>query len=220
MANFLLAASILAADFTCLRDQIGAAEAAGADWIHVDVMDGHFVPNISMGPLIVEACRRITKLPLDVHLMISHPENFVEDFAHAGANKITVHIEEGSHIHRTLESIRVLNVSPAITLNPGTPAAALQAVLPFVDMVLVMSVNPGFGGQKFIPQSLEKITEIRAMLDGIGSRASIEVDGGINHETLPSCLKAGANVFVAGNSVFNHPQGIAAGIQALRKSVA
>lgn len=220
MADILLSASILAADFTCLRDQVSAAVDAGVDWIHIDVMDGHFVPNISMGPMIVEACRRITSLPLDVHLMISNPERYVEDFARAGANKITVHIEGGTNIHRTVQSIRALGVSPAITLNPGTPASAIQAMLPFVDMVLVMTVNPGFGGQEFIPESLQKIAEIRDMIARINSKALIQVDGGITDETLPSCYTAGATVYVCGSSIFHDPRGIPAAVRGLRQSVA
>lgn len=220
MPDFYISASILSADFTCLADQVRAAEKAGTDWFHIDVMDGIFVPNISMGPMIVDAVRRVTTLPLDVHLMIDRPERYLEDFASAGANKITVHIENALHIHRTVEAIRALKVSPGIVLNPGTPAAALQAILPFVDMVLVMSVNPGFGGQKFIQQTTGKVAEIRNMLDAIGSKAIIQVDGGINHETLPGCYQSGARAFVAGNALFKHPQGIAAGVSALRQALA
>ncbi len=218
MYNFLLSPSILSSDFTRLGDQIREAERAGADWIHVDVMDGHFVPNISMGPVIVEACRRITALPLDVHLMIEKPERFVQDFIHAGATHLTVHIEGNPHVHRTLGVIRELGASPGIVLNPGTPAASLEAVLPFVDMVLVMSVNPGFSGQKYIPTTPRKIAQIRAMMQALGVQANIEVDGGITAETLPACAEAGANVFVAATSVFKHPGGVAAGIAALRSA--
>lgn len=220
MTKIILSSSILSSDFTCLGDQIREAEDGGVDWIHVDVIDGHFAPNITMGPFIVEACRRVTRLPLDVHLMIEKPERYVEDFANAGASHLTVHIEGNPHVHRTLQTIRALNVSPSIVLNPGTPASSLEAVLPFVDMVLVMSVNPGFSGQKFIETTPRKIAQIRAMLDSIGSRAHIEVDGGITVDTLPQCVAAGANVFVAATSIFKHPQGIAAGIAALRRAVA
>jgi ribulose-phosphate 3-epimerase len=188
------------------------------DWIHIDVMDGHFVPNISMGPVIVEACRRATALPLDVHLMIEKPERYIEDFIQAGANHVTVHIEGNPHILRTLQAIRALRASPGIVLNPGTPASSLEAVLPFVDMVLVMSVNPGFSGQKFIEITPRKIAQVRGMLDTIGSQAKIEVDGGITGDTLPRCLAAGANVFVASTAIFKHPGGIAAGVADLRRA--
>lgn len=214
-----ISASILAADFTCLRDQVLQAVDAGADWIHVDVMDGHFVPNITFGPLIVETCRRITNLPLDVHLMIEHPERYIEDFASAGATNLTIHIEGSPNIHRTLGAIHALKVNPAIVLNPGTPASSLESILPLVNMVLVMTVNPGFGGQKFLHPMLEKIRQVRAMLDEVNPAAQIEVDGGIAENTMPLVYAAGARVFVAGNSIFNHPLGIAEGIQALRQAV-
>lgn len=214
-----ISASILAADFTCLRDQILQAADAGADWIHVDVMDGHFVPNITFGPLMVEACRRITNLPLDVHLMIEHPERYIADFASAGATNLTVHIENNPNIHRTLGAIRELNLNPAIVLNPGTPAAMLETVLPLVDMVLVMTVNPGFGGQQFLHPMLKKIQQVRVMLNDVNPNAQIEVDGGIADITASAAYHAGARIFVAGNSIFNHPQGIAAGIHAIRQAV-
>lgn len=220
MTKIILSSSILSSDFTRLGDQIREAESGGVDWIHVDVIDGHFAPNITMGPFIVEACRRVTNLPLDVHLMIEKPERYVEDFANAGASHLTVHIEGNPHVHRTLQTIRNLNVSPSIVLNPGTPASSLEAVLPFVDMVLVMSVNPGFSGQQFISTTPAKIAQIRGMLNTIGSQAHIEVDGGITAETLPQCVAAGANVFVAATSIFKYPEGIAAGIAALRRAVA
>jgi len=213
----VLAPSILSADFTRLGEQISACEHAGADWIHVDVMDGHFVPNLTFGPLILQACRRATTLPLDVHLMIEKPESMLEAFAQAGATRLTVHVETCPHLHRTLEQIRELGVLPAVTLNPSTPAIALKEILPLVDLVLVMSVNPGFGGQKFIEASLGKIAEIRRMLDEIGSTAWLEVDGGVSAETLPRLQQAGADAFVAGNSVFNHRNGIQAGVNALRE---
>jgi ribulose-phosphate 3-epimerase len=212
----VLAPSILSADFTRLGEQIAACQAAGADWIHVDVMDGHFVPNLTFGPLILQACRRATNLPLDVHLMVEKPESMLEAFARAGASRLTVHVETCPHLHRTLEQIRELGVLPGVTLNPSTPAVALKEILPLVDLVLVMSVNPGFGGQKFIEASLAKIAEIRSMLDEIGSTAWLEVDGGVSVETLPRLRAAGVDAFVAGNSVFNHPNGIQAGVRALR----
>ncbi len=213
----VLAPSILSADFTRLGEQVFACEQAGADWIHVDVMDSHFVPNLTFGPLILQACRRATALPLDVHLMIEKPESMLEAFAGAGATRLTVHVETCPHLHRTLEQIRELGVLPGVTLNPSTPAIALKEILPLVDLVLVMTVNPGFGGQKFIEASLGKIAEIRRMLDEIGSTAWLEVDGGVSAETLPRLRQAGADAFVAGNSVFNHRDGIQAGVAALRE---
>jgi len=218
MSDILLSASILAADFSCLRDAIHQAEDAGVDWIHVDVMDGHFVPNITFGPLMVEACRRVTALPLDVHLMIERPEHYIEDFARAGASKLTVHIEAAPNIHRTLGAIRAAGVSPSIVMNPGTPASSIESVLPLVDMVLVMTVNPGFGGQEFLHSMLEKIHKVRAMLDAANPAALIEVDGGITAETLPMVYAAGARVMVAGSAIFNHLDGTAAGVRALRNS--
>ena len=218
MKTFLVAPSILSADFLHLQDQINACEAAGADWIHVDVMDGHFVPNLTMGPLVVEACRRATKLPLDVHLMIEQPERLLEDFARAGADHLTVHVETCPHLHRTMQQIKGLGLKAGVVLNPGTPAVAIEPVLPLADLVLVMSVNPGFSGQAFIPEAASKVAEIRGRLDSLGSQAWLEVDGGIAAETLPKMQKAGANVFVAGSAIFGHPQGIAGGVRTLREA--
>lgn len=218
-SEFRIAPSILSADFLHLEDQIRACESAGADWIHVDVMDGHFVPNLTMGPVIVEACKRATRLPLDVHLMIEHPEDLLEDFAKAGADHLTVHVETCPELHHTLQSIRSLGCMAGVSLNPDTPAAAIQPVLPLADLVLVMSVNPGYSGQAFMPQAIAKAAEIRAQLDAIGSSAWLEVDGGITAETLPQMRAAGATVFVAASAVFKHPQGIAAGIGALRSAL-
>jgi ribulose-phosphate 3-epimerase len=214
--NLLIAPSILSADFLHLKEQIAACEEAGADWIHIDVMDGHFVPNLTMGPLVVEACRRATNLPLDVHLMIEQPERLLEDFARAGANHLTVHVETCPHLHRTIQQIKSLGCKAGVTLNPATPTLMLEPILPFVDLVLVMSVNPGFSGQVFIPQAIEKVAAIRRDLDALGSPAWLQVDGGMAADTLPLMRAAGADVFVAGNAVFKHPQGIAAGIRALR----
>ena len=216
MTNFLIAPSILSADFTRLGADLAACESAGADWIHVDVMDGRFVPNITMGQFIVEACRRVTGLPLDVHLMIEKPEEHLETFAKAGASTLTVHVETCPHLHRTLQYIKSLGCKAGVVLNPGTPVGALEAVLGEADLVLVMSVNPGFGGQKFIPESLARIREIRKMLDMLGSSAWLEVDGGVSVETIAQLKEAGATAFVAGTSVFKHPQGIEAGIKVLR----
>ncbi len=215
----ILSASILSADFANLKDQIHQAELAGVDWIHVDVMDGHFVPNISMGPFMVETCRRITTLPLDVHLMIENPERYIDAFAHAGASTLSVHIENNPNIHRTLQAIRALGVKAGIVVNPGTPAAALSAVLPEVDMVLVMTVNPGYSGQAFIPGVLAKIAEIKTMIDQAHLTVPIQVDGGITADTLPLTRARGASIFVAATAIFKHPAGIAAGINALRNSI-
>ena len=216
MLPAVLAPSILSADFTHLGEDIAACERAGADWIHVDVMDGHFVPNMTLGPLVVEACRRATKLPLDVHLMIENPDNLLEAFASAGADRLTVHVETCPHLHRTIQHIQSLGVKAGVTLNPGTPAVMLKEIYAYVDLILVMTVNPGFGGQSFITEMLGKIAEIRADLDRSGSKAWLEVDGGVSEKTLAAMKKAGANAFVAGNSVFNHPGGIASGIQTLK----
>jgi ribulose-phosphate 3-epimerase len=215
-SRLILVPSILSADFTRLGEQLALCEAAGADWIHVDVMDGDFVPNITVGPMIVEACRRATSLPLDVHLMIEQPERHLEAFAGAGATSITVHVETCPHLHRTVQQIKELGVRAGVTLNPSTPAALIAPVVHFADLVLVMTVNPGFGGQTFIPETLPKVAEIRRMLDTIESPAWLEVDGGIAAETIQSTREAGATAFVAGNAVFHHPAGIAEGIRALR----
>lgn len=212
----ILAPSILSADFTRLGAEIAACESAGADWLHIDVMDGHFVPNITMGPFIVEHCKRASKLPLDVHLMIEKPEGLLEAFAKAGASILTVHVETCPHLHRTLEFIKSLGCKAGVTLNPGTPIAALESVLHLADLVLVMSVNPGFSGGKFVPESFARVAEVRKRLDALGSSAWLEVDGGVNAENLPRLKEAGATAFVAATAVFKYPQGVAAGIQALR----
>lgn len=215
----ILSASILSADFANLQDQIRQAESAGVDWIHVDVMDGHFVPNISMGPFVLETCRRLTTLPLDVHLMIENPERYIDAFARAGASIISVHIENNPNVHRTLQAIRALGAKAGIVVNPGTPAAVLSAVLADVDMVLVMTVNPGYSGQAFIPGVLAKIAEIKTMIDQANLTIPIQVDGGITAETLPLAQARGASIFVAATAIFKHPSGIAAGINALRNSI-
>ncbi len=215
---YLLSASILSADFTRLGEQIKEAEKAGTDWIHVDVMDGHFVPNLSMGPFIVEACRRITRLPLDVHLMIEKPENLLAEFAQAGATNLTVHVETCPNLHRTLQSIRELGCLAGVVINPATPVALLEPILHMVDLVLILSVNPGYSGQSFLPEVLPKVSVVRHMLEQVNSSAYLEIDGGINHETLPLAVEAGANVFVAAHAIFDHPGGIAAGIEQLRRN--
>ncbi len=213
-----IAPSILAADFAHLAKEIQATEAAGADYIHVDVMDGHFVPNITVGPPVVRCLRRVTDLPLDVHLMISNPMQHAPAFADAGADILTVHVEGNPHLNRVLQSIRDLGVRPAITLNPATPASAISEVLKDIEMVLIMTVNPGFGGQFFIENTLPKITQVRAMLDSAGNEADIEVDGGIDPQTAGRVAAAGANVLVAGTSIFQAPEGIEAAIKAIREA--
>jgi ribulose-phosphate 3-epimerase len=215
----VLAPSILSADFTHLGSDLATCEAAGANWIHVDVMDGHFVPNMTLGPLVVAACRRATSLPLDVHLMIEKPEGMLEAFAQAGASRLTVHVETCPHLHRTIQQIQALGVKAGVTLNPSTPLVMIKEVLPYIDLVLVMTVNPGFGGQSFIPEMLSKVSETRRTLDELGSQAWLEVDGGVSEKTIPALLKAGANAFVAGNAVFNHPQGITAGVKTLQAAL-
>jgi ribulose-phosphate 3-epimerase len=215
----VIAPSILSADFTRLGEQVKEAVEGGADWIHVDVMDGRFVPNITYGPLIVEAVRRVTDLPIDVHLMIMEPERHLQAFADAGTNHLTVHYETCPHIHRTLQNIRELGLSPGLVINPGTPVCSLSELLHDTDSILIMTVNPGFGGQEFIESMLGKITRTKQMLEEQGSSAFIQVDGGISAETINRCYQAGATNFVAGSSVFKHVMGIRAGIKALRKAV-
>ena len=209
----ILAPSLLAADFARLAHEARAVEQAGADWLHLDIMDGHFVPNISFGPLVLQALRPHTRLPFDVHLMIAPTDPFIEAFAQAGADHITVHAEAGPHLHRTLQLIRSLGKRPGVALNPATPAATIAPILDAIDQVLVMTVNPGFGGQRFIPSQLEKIAELKAL---IGPRPiAIGADGGINPETAPATLAAGATMLVAGTAVFGAPD-YAAALAALR----
>ena len=198
----LIAPSILSADFSRLGEEINAVERVGADWIHVDVMDGHFVPNITIGPAVVEAVKRVTGLPLDVHLMIENADQYLEDFVKAGSDSLTVQVEACVHLHRTIQAIKELGVKAAVALNPSTPVSTIEWILEEVDMVLIMSVNPGFGGQKFIPQALQKIEELKSMIGARNPNVLIEVDGGINEETIPSVSKAGADVFVAGSAIF------------------
>mgnify|MGYP001013742653 CR=1 FL=1 len=217
--NYFISPSILSANFEHLAEDLIQCKRGGADWIHIDVMDGRFVPNITYGPLIVEACRRAVDLPLDVHLMIIEPEKHIEAFAKAGADAITVHVETCPNLHRTLQTIHELKLKAGVTINPGTPIESLTEVISMIDMVLIMSVNPGFGGQNFIPQSLDKITRLKKMMEKFSSPAIIQVDGGVSHENINKLYKAGARNFVAGSAIFNHPGGIGAGIQALRRAL-
>ncbi len=215
----LIAPSILSADFGRLAEQVSEAAEAGADWIHVDVMDGHFVPNITIGPAVTAAVRAATDLPVDVHLMIEEPDRYLSAFADAGADYVTVHQEVCPHLHRTIERMRELGVHPGVTLNPATSLDTLMEVIPEVDLALIMSVNPGFGGQSYIPASTEKIRRLRTMLDERGANgAELEVDGGVNVETAGAVSRAGASVLVAGAAVFRHPGGIAEAIRLIRRA--
>ncbi len=210
--------SILSADFARLGEQVREAQVGGADRIQIDVMDGHFVPNITVGPLVVEAIRPHTSLPLEAHLMIEKPELYIPQFARAGADYIIVHVETCPHLHRTVQQIRSEGAKPGVALNPATPLVALEEIMEYVDLLLVMTVNPGFGGQEFIGSMLPKIRRLRAMLDERGQDCDIEVDGGINEETAPLVVGAGANLLVAGSAVYDAPQGVAAAIHTLRAS--
>jgi ribulose-phosphate 3-epimerase len=220
MRPLLIAPSILSADFARLGEEVEAVEAAGADWIHVDVMDGHFVPNITIGPDVVKALRRRANKPLDVHLMISPVDPYLEAFAAAGADHIIVHVEAGPHVHRSLQAVRALGKKTGVVLNPGTSESAIEHVIDLVDLILVMSVNPGFGGQAFIPDAVEKIRRLRALVGG--RPIDIEVDGGITPETAPRVVAAGANVLVAGTAVFKggSPEAYRTNIAALRTAAA
>lgn len=213
-----IAPSILSADFAALGAAVKAVETGGADYVHVDVMDGHFVPNLTLGPPIIAALRRHTRLPFDVHLMIEAPERSLADYARAGADILTVHVETCPHLHRTVQQIRELGVRPGVTLNPATSLGTLREILPFVAQVLVMTVNPGFGGQSFIPTITAKVARLATMIAEAGLAVDIEVDGGIDAETTPAIVAAGARVLVAGTAVFRHPEGVAAGITALRQA--
>jgi ribulose-phosphate 3-epimerase len=211
-----IAPSILSADFGYLADQVQQAEAAGADYIHVDVMDGRFVPNITMGPLVVEALRRATRLPIDVHLMIDAPERYLGEFAAAGGDILTIHAEACTHIQATLARARALGARAGLALCPATPLAVVDEIVDDLDLLLVMTVNPGFGGQKLIPATVEKTARARALLDRLGAEAELEIDGGVNLETIGSVVRAGADVLVAGSAVFNAHASVAANLQALR----
>ena len=202
MKEKLIAPSILSSDFSRLGEEIRAVEAAGADWIHVDVMDGHFVPNITIGPVVVEAARKVTSLPLDVHLMIENADGYADDFIRAGSDYLVVHAEVCPHLQRTLAHIREMGCKAGVSLNPATPLSCLDHVLPDLDLVLIMSVNPGFGGQSFIPQVLEKVRDLRRRLDGLDQKILLEVDGGIKVDNIGKVAKAGADAFVAGSAVY------------------
>jgi ribulose-phosphate 3-epimerase len=214
-----IAPSILAADFTRLGEQVSEAIAGGADWLHVDIMDGRFVPNISFGPLVVEAIRPLAEaanIPLDVHLMIAEPERYLEDFAKAGASRLTVHVEATHHLHRTVQAIKELGVKAGVTLNPATSLATLEEIIPDVDLILIMSVNPGFGGQRYIPQSTAKIRRLRQMLTERRSNAWLEVDGGISAKNTAEVVAAGATALVAGSAIFRGKKPIAANITEMK----
>jgi len=206
----LIAPSILSADFARLGEEIQAVEAAGADWIHIDVMDGHFVPNITIGPLIVKAARQSTRLPLDVHLMIEKPDRYIAEFVEAGADLVAVQVETCPHLHRTVQLIRECGARPGVVLNPTTPLTTIEWILPDVEFVMLMSVNPGFGGQKFIPATLEKIRQLRTMIEKRRLSTLIEIDGGVNRSTIADIATAGADVFVAGSAIYGTPDYTAA----------
>lgn len=211
--------SILSADFTRLGEQVREAEAGGAQRIQIDIMDGHFVPNITMGPMVVEAVRGCTSLPLEAHLMITNPEQYIEDFAKAGADIIIIHQETSPHLHRIIQQIKKAGKSPAVALTPSTPVIMLEDILSLLDMVLIMTVNPGFGGQEFIPEMLPKIAQIRQMISKRNLQCDVEVDGGIHEGTVRQAVQAGANLLVAGSAVYNQRENVAQAIQRLRNAI-
>ena len=220
MATLKLAASVLNADFAHLADQVRPAEAAGVDWIHVDVMDGHFVPNITLGFVIVEAIRRSTSLPLDVHLMIHQPERHLKRFADAGVTYLTVHQEAVVHLHKAVTDIRALGMRAGVALCPATPLAAIEEICADLDLVLIMTINPGFGGQTLIPAMIGKVERCRALLDRLGSGAALEIDGGVKAHNVAELVRAGADTLVVGTGIFEAPGGIAAGVAELRQAMA
>jgi ribulose-phosphate 3-epimerase len=214
-----IAPSILSCDFSRLADEIQAVESGGADWIHVDVMDGHFVPNITIGPVITAGARKATDLPLDVHLMIEQPDRYLEAFVKAGADWVTVHAEACTHLHRTVQQIRELGARPGVAINPATPLASMVDIVPYIDLLLVMSVNPGFGGQSYIPSSTAKVQAARSLLDEVGSSAELQVDGGVDSGNVATLEAAGATVVVAGSAVYGHAQGAGAGVRSIREAL-
>ena len=214
-----IAPSILSCDFSRLADEIQTVESGGADWIHVDVMDGHFVPNITIGPIITAGARKATDLPIDVHLMIEQPDRYLEAFVDAGADWLTVHAEACTHLHRTVQRIRELGARAGVAINPATPLASLTDVVPYIDLLLVMSVNPGFGGQSYISASTAKVRDARTLLDEMGSTAELEVDGGVDAGNVGELQAAGASVVVAGSAVYGHVDGAAAGVRLIRDAL-
>lgn len=217
MNNIKIAPSILSADFACLRDQIEEAEKAGADYIHVDVMDGHFVPNLTIGPLVVRAIKECTNLPLDVHLMIDNPELFLDDFVNAGSDLLAVHVEACPHLHRLIQNIRSYDIKAGVALNPATPLYCLDDIVSEIDFVVIMSVNPGFGGQKFIPQAIDKVRNLRRMIDARELSVDIELDGGVTEENAAEVAEAGASILVAGSAVFCNKDGITSAIKRIKE---
>jgi ribulose-phosphate 3-epimerase len=215
-ASAKVAPSILAADFARLGEQVAEAERCGADRIHVDVMDGHFVPNITMGAVIVQALRRVTRLPLEIHMMVSHPDQFLAEFCEAGSDSFLVHVESNPNLHRTVQGIKAAGKVAGVVINPATPAAAIEEILPDADLVLVMTVNPGFGHQHFLHSTLPKIQRVREMIERIKPACQLEVDGGIDHETAALAVSAGANVLVAGTAVFGDGRGVATAMKELQ----
>lgn len=212
----IISSSIISLDFLSFEEELKDAEQAGIDWLHLDVMDGQFVPNITIGPMFLPFCKKATNLPLDVHLMIHQPERHIEAFAKAGADYISIHVENNPNVLRTIQQIKEFGCKAGIVLNPATPVESIIELLPFIDLVLVMSVNPGFSGQEFLPEMLPKVNKIRKLIDQSSCKILLQVDGGINEDTIKSVIEAGADVIVAATAIFKHPQGIKAGVDALR----